>query len=46
MLFEVYSGQETSVSTTGNTQQGEEVIPEVKTFPFSVFQRAVLQLQK
>ncbi len=46
MLFEVYSGQETAVSTTGNTQQGEEAIPEVNTFPFSVFQRAVLQLQE
>jgi hypothetical protein len=43
MLFEVYSGSETAVSTTGNTQQpGEEAIPEVKTFPFGVFQRAIL----
>jgi hypothetical protein len=45
MVFEVYAGQEEAVSTTGNTQQGEEEIPEVKTFPFSVFQRAILQLQ-
>ena len=42
LLFEVYSGQETPVSTTGNTKQGEEEIPEVQTFPFSVFQRALL----
>ena len=42
MIFEVFSGPETAASTTGNTQQGEEKIPEVKTFPFSVFQRAVL----
>lgn len=42
MVFEVISGMETAVSTSGNTKQGEEEIPEVKTFPFSVFQRAVL----
>ncbi len=44
LLFEVYSGAETPASTTGNTKQGEEDIPEVKTYPFSVFQRAVLTL--
>ena len=43
MYFEVLSGIEASVSTTGNTKQGEEEIPEVKTYPFSVFQRAVLK---
>lgn len=46
MLFEVYSGKEAAVSTTGNTKQGEEDIPEVKTFPFGVFQRAILTLEK
>ncbi len=45
MVFEVISGTETAVSTTGNTKQGEEEIPEVKTFPCSVFQRAVLKKQ-
>ena len=45
MIFEVLSGIETAVSTTGNTQQGEEAIPEVKTYPFSVFQRAELKKQ-
>jgi len=45
MIFEVYSGMETAVSTTGNTKQGDEEIPEVKTFPFSVFQRAELNKQ-
>lgn len=45
MLFEVYSGKEAAVSTTGNTKQGDEVIPEVQTFPFSFFQRAVLKKQ-
>ncbi len=45
MLFEVYSGQETPVSSTGNTKQNDEEIPEVKTFPFSVFQRATLTLE-
>ncbi|MFN0213409.1 MAG: hypothetical protein ACKVT2_04070 [Saprospiraceae bacterium] len=42
MIFEVISGMETAVSISGNTKQGEEEIPEVKTFPCSVFQRAVL----
>lgn len=45
MLFEVYSGVEAAVSSTGNTKQGEEGIPEVKTYPFSVFQRATLTRQ-
>lgn len=45
MIFEVYSGMETAVSKTGNTKQGEEEIPEVTTFPFSVFQRAELHKQ-
>ena len=43
MVFEVLSGSETAVSTTGLTKQGEEDIPEVKTFPVGVFQRAVLR---
>jgi hypothetical protein len=42
MVFEVVSGKESAVSTTGSTKQGDEDIPEVKTFPFSAFQRAVL----
>jgi hypothetical protein len=42
MIFEVYSGTEVPVSITGNTKQGTEEIPEVKTYPFIVFQRAVL----
>ena len=42
MVFEVCSGKETAVSTTGKTKQGEEDIPEVLTYPVSVFQRAVL----
>ena len=42
LVFEIVSGQETPVSTTGNTKQGEEDIPEVKTYPIGVYQRAVL----
>jgi opacity protein-like surface antigen len=42
MVFEVMAGSETAVSATGNTKQGEAQIPEVKTFPFSAFQRAIL----
>jgi hypothetical protein len=45
LVFEVLSGAETPVSTTGNTRQGEEAIPEVRTFPVAVFQRAVLKKQ-
>lgn len=44
MWFEVYSGEEKPVSSTGNTKQGDEDIPEVNTYPFGVFQRAVLKL--
>ncbi len=43
MIFEVYSGMESAISTTGNGTHNGESIPEVKTFPFSVFQRAVLK---
>lgn len=42
LVFEIVSGQEMPVSTTGNTKQGEEEIPEVKTYPVGVYQRAVL----
>jgi hypothetical protein len=43
LLFEVLSGKETPVSTTGNSVQGTETIPEVKTFPFNGFQRGKLK---
>jgi hypothetical protein len=43
MIFEVISGIEANVSSTGNTTFNGETIPEVKTYPFSVFQRAVLK---
>lgn len=42
MVFEVFAGTEAPVSTTGNTKQESEEIPEVKTYPFGGFQRAVL----
>ncbi|MEQ1744859.1 MAG: hypothetical protein ABMA02_05510 [Saprospiraceae bacterium] len=45
MIFEVCSGMEAPVSITGNGTHNGETIPEVKTFPFSVFQRAVLKKQ-
>ena len=45
LVFEVFSGQETAVSTTGNSKQGDEEIPTVQTFPFIVFQRAILKKQ-
>jgi hypothetical protein len=43
MIFEIIASKDQPVSTTGNTKQGEEEIPEVKTFPIGVFQRAVLK---
>ena len=46
MLFEVLSGKEEPVSTTGKGEHEGEEIPEVQTFPFSVYQRAVLHKSK
>ena len=43
LVFEVMSGKENAVSNTGNTQQGEEEIPPVKTYPFQGFQRGILK---
>ncbi|HMX39492.1 MAG TPA: hypothetical protein PKD78_04160 [Saprospiraceae bacterium] len=43
IIFEVMSGKEVPASTTGNTRQGEEDIPEVKAYPFHGFQRGVLK---
>lgn len=43
IIFEVMSGKELPASTTGNTRQGDEDIPEVKTYPFQGFQRALLK---
>jgi len=45
LVFEVYSGPDRSISTTGNTMHEGEEIPEVQTFPLAVFQRAVLKRQ-
>ena len=43
MVFEVISGQESAISSTDGTKTEEEDIPVVETFPFSVFQRAILK---
>ena len=45
MVFEVMSGPEKAVSQTGGAQHEGEEIPKVTTFPFSVFQRAILKRQ-
>ena len=42
LIFEVMAGNQNPVSTTGNTGEGEQQIPEVKTYPVPTFQRAVL----
>jgi hypothetical protein len=44
IVFEVMAGKDTFVSTTGNAKHGDEQISEVKTFPFSGFQRGILML--
>lgn len=43
MVFEIMTGPEKEVSKTGDTMQGEEKIPQVLTYPFSGFQRAILK---
>lgn len=43
MLFEIIFGKEKPVSTTGNTKNGEEDIPEVRTLPVVINQRAILK---
>ena len=43
MVFEVISGSEDAVSTTGNAQHEGEDIPPVDTYPVAVFQRAILK---
>ncbi len=42
IIFEIYSGSDTAISATGNTTYEGETIPEVKTYPMGVYQRAVL----
>lgn len=46
MAFEVIAGPESPASTTGNAKHEGEDIPEVKTYPVSGFQRAILKRQK
>ncbi|HHS95715.1 MAG TPA: hypothetical protein ENJ45_03930 [Phaeodactylibacter sp.] len=41
--FLILAGSEKPVSTTGGTKIDEEDIPEVKTMPFNVMQKAVLR---
>ena len=41
--FEIVAGKETPVSTTGNEKHNGEDIPEVKTFPVTVVQHAILK---
>ena len=42
IVFEILAGSEKPVSVTGGEKVGEDEIPEVKTMPFSVMQRAFL----
>ncbi|MCB0618975.1 MAG: hypothetical protein KDC43_13375 [Saprospiraceae bacterium] len=46
LVWEIAVSSETPVSVTGNTTEGEEEIPEVKTFPINGLQRAVLTRKK
>ena len=43
MLFEITSGSDTPVSSTGNQIFQGDTIPVVKTFPIRVVQKAVLK---
>lgn len=43
IVFEILAGSEKPISTTGGEKVEEEDIPEVKTLPFNVMQRAVLR---
>lgn len=42
IVFEILAGKEDPISITGGKETGEDVIPEVKTMPFTVMQRAYL----
>ncbi|MEL6863927.1 MAG: hypothetical protein AAFP19_05890 [Bacteroidota bacterium] len=46
MIFEIFAGKTEPVSITGNTKMGEEDIPEVKTFPMTIYQKGILQKKK
>jgi hypothetical protein len=43
LIFEVVAGPGTPVRISGNTMQGEDEIPEVKSFGISAYQRAILK---
>jgi hypothetical protein len=43
ILFEIIAGKTEPVSVTGGATVGEEEIPEVRTFPISVIQRALFK---
>ena len=43
IIFEILAGSEKPISITGGQKIEEEDIPEVKTMPFNVMQRAVLK---
>ena len=46
IVFEIISGSVDPVSSTGGVVFEEEEIPEVKTFPITVMQKAILSLKK
>ncbi len=46
LVWEIISGSLTPVQISGNTQQGDEEIPEVSAFPIKVLQRAILLRKK
>jgi hypothetical protein len=46
MIFEIISGSTEPISTTGDKTIEEEEIPEVKTFPITIRQKAVLIRKK
>jgi len=45
MIFEIFSGKEEAVTTSGDTLHRGEEIPTVQAFPITVYQRAELKRQ-
>jgi hypothetical protein len=45
LIFEIFSGKDTAVRTSGGKKQGDEAIPPVQSFPLGSWHRAVLRRQ-
>jgi len=43
LYWRLFSGKSEAISNTGNTKQGDEIIPSVKTYPIGILQSAELR---